>query len=96
MGRFDWIPPQVHLGPCSSVGMRPGTDRHTQTDRHTDGRDQYTFRLGLATPHAKCNEKIAGQKGSIDRLNLPLNTIKQRYTHSNTDKDWKLKHTVVK
>jgi len=26
--------------------MRRGTD--TQTDTHTDGRDQYTFRLGYA------------------------------------------------
>ena len=32
--------PKLHLGPCSNVGMRRGTDRHT------DGRDQYTFRLG--------------------------------------------------
>ena len=32
---------KLHSGPCSSVGMRPRTDRH----RHTDGRDQYTSRL---------------------------------------------------
>ena len=37
------IPPNLHPGPNSSVGMRRGTDR--QTDRHTDGRDQYTFRV---------------------------------------------------
>jgi len=30
-------------GPCSSVGMRPGSDRHT------NGRDHYTFRLGYAS-----------------------------------------------
>ena len=36
-----------HLGACSSVGMRRGTGRHT--DRHTDGRDQYTFRIGYAS-----------------------------------------------
>jgi len=42
------IPPnKLHPGPCSSVGMRRGTDR--QTDKHTDGRDQYTFRLGYAS-----------------------------------------------
>ena len=35
--------PKSHPGPCSSVGMRRGTDRHT------DGRDQYTFRLGYAS-----------------------------------------------
>ena len=37
------IPPNVHPGPCNSVGMRQGTDRHTH------GRDQYTFRLGYAS-----------------------------------------------
>jgi len=38
---------KLHPGPCSSVGMRRGTDR--QTHRHTDGRRQYTFRLGYAS-----------------------------------------------
>jgi len=43
--------PNFSLGPCSSVGMRRATDRQTQTetDRHADGRDQYTFRLGYAS-----------------------------------------------
>ena len=45
--------PKLHLGSCSSVGMRRGTDRQTQ--RHTDGRGQYTFCLGYM-PHAKCNK----------------------------------------
>jgi len=39
--------PKLHPGPCSSVGIRPRTDRHrdthTQTDRHTDARDHNTF-----------------------------------------------------
>jgi len=35
--------PKLHPGPCSSVGMQRGTDRRT------DGRDQYTFRLGYAS-----------------------------------------------
>ena len=35
-------PSKLHPGPCSSVGMWRGTDRHT------DARDQYTFRLGYA------------------------------------------------
>jgi len=34
---------KLHPGPCSSVGMRRGTDRHT------DGRDHYTFRIGYAS-----------------------------------------------
>ena len=33
---------KLHLGPCSSMEMREGTDRHT----YTDGRDYYIFRLG--------------------------------------------------
>jgi len=38
---------KLHLGPCSSVGVRPRTDTHAnrQTDRqtHTDARDHNTF-----------------------------------------------------
>jgi len=43
--------PKLHPDPCSSAGMRRGTDRHTdtQTHRHTDGRDHYTFRLRYAS-----------------------------------------------
>jgi len=37
------ISPNLHPAPCSSVGMR------RWTDRHTDGRDRYTFRLGYAS-----------------------------------------------
>ena len=33
--------PTIPPGPCSSVGMRRGTDR--QTDRPTDARDHYTY-----------------------------------------------------
>jgi len=38
---------KLYPGPCSSVRMRPGTDRQTdrQTHRHTDVRDHYTFRV---------------------------------------------------
>ena len=39
--------PRLHPGPCSNVEMRRRTD--TQTDTHTDARNQYTFRLGYAT-----------------------------------------------
>ena len=39
--------PRLHPGPGSSVGMRRGADRHA--DKHTDGRDQYTFRLGYSS-----------------------------------------------
>ena len=33
--------PKLHPDPCSSVGVRPRTDR--QTERHTDARDHNTF-----------------------------------------------------
>ena len=35
--------PKLHPSPRSGVGTRPGADRHT------DGRDQHTFRLGYAS-----------------------------------------------
>jgi len=38
---------KLHIGPCSSAEMWRGTD--IQTDTHTDGCDQYTFRLGYAS-----------------------------------------------
>ena len=39
--------PKLHPGPCSSVGMRRGTDRDTdrQIHRVTDCRDHYSFRV---------------------------------------------------
>jgi len=37
--------PKLHPGLCSSVGMRPWTDRHTDTHRHTNARDHNTFRV---------------------------------------------------
>jgi len=35
--------PKLHPGPCSSVGMQRGTDRHTDISGH------YTFCLGYAS-----------------------------------------------
>jgi len=35
--------PKLHPGPYSNVGIQ------RRTDRHTDGYDQYTFRLGYAS-----------------------------------------------
>ena len=42
-GQPSYHSPKLHPGPCSSVGMRRGADRHT------DGRGQYTFCLGYAS-----------------------------------------------
>jgi len=38
--------PKLHPGPCSSVGVRPRTDRHTDTQ---------TIHFASSTTHAKCN-----------------------------------------
>jgi len=48
--------PKLHLGPCSSVGVRPRTDR--QTHRHTDTQTRVaTIHFASSTTHAKCNER---------------------------------------
>jgi len=47
LGGAHYNSPKLYPPPCSSVGMRRETDRIT--DRHTDGRDHYTFRLGYAS-----------------------------------------------
>jgi len=44
------ILPKLHPGPCSSVGVMRGTDRHTQT-RVT------TIHFAWSTTRAKCNYK---------------------------------------
>jgi len=44
--------PKLHPGPCSSVGIRRGTDR--QTDTHTQTRVTTTHFVS-STTHAKCN-----------------------------------------
>jgi len=43
--------PNLHPGPCSSVGMRRGTGIYT------DGRGHYTFRLGYASSRNVINDK---------------------------------------
>ena len=59
--------PKLHPDPCSSVGVRPRTDR--QTDTQTDARDHYTFRV-VYTTHAKCNNnnKCTAVAETGDRL----------------------------
>jgi len=43
LGGTPYHSPKLHPGPYSSVGMWRRTDTYTQ--RHTDVRDQYTFRV---------------------------------------------------
>jgi len=45
--------PNLHPGPCSSAGMRRGTDRQTYADTQTAVTN---IHLAWAMPHAKCNE----------------------------------------
>jgi len=47
LGGIPYQSLKLHPGPCNSVGMRPRTDRQTdtETDRHTDARDHNTFRV---------------------------------------------------
>ena len=40
--------PKLHPGPCSSVGIRRGTDTHLAVN---------TIHFASATPHAKCNKQ---------------------------------------
>jgi len=53
LGVTPTIPPKLHPGPCSSVGMQPPTG--TQTDKQTR---VTTIHFASCTPHAKCSESI--------------------------------------
>ena len=66
----------LHLGPCSSMGMRRETDRHTDTQTHTHThththreRERETrvtnIHFASGMPHDKCNDiDIAEENGS--------------------------------
>jgi len=60
--------PKLHPGPCSSVGMRPGTDRQIDTQMA-----MANIHFASAMPHAKCNQHCsAAQTGR--QLHEILNT----------------------
>jgi len=44
------IPPKLRPGPCSSVGVMRGTDRHTEV------RDDYTVYFTLSATRAECSD----------------------------------------
>jgi len=53
LDRTPYHPPKLHPDPCSSVGMRRGTD---SSDTQTDTQMTVTnIHFAWATPHAKCN-----------------------------------------
>jgi len=43
LGGIPYHSLKLYPDPYNSVGMRPRTDTHTHTDRHTDARDHNTF-----------------------------------------------------
>jgi len=53
LGGIPYHSPKLHPGPCNSVGMRPRTDRQTQTDTQTR---VTTIHFASSTTRAKCNE----------------------------------------
>jgi len=48
---------KLHLGPCSSVGVRPRTDRQTDTQTRVT-----TIHFASSTTHAKCNNILVHPK----------------------------------
>ena len=55
--------PKLHPGPCSSVGMRRRTARHTHTGTHMHVTITH---FATATPHAKCNKRKIAQTTQHD------------------------------
>jgi len=52
-GTLSYHCPSLHSGPCSSVRMRWGTDRHTDTQTAVTN-----IHFTSATPHTECNDSI--------------------------------------
>ena len=61
--------PKLHTGPCSSVGVRPRTDTHTET-RVT------TIHFASSTTHAKCNDHASQQISLIGYTTSHFNVFK--------------------
>ena len=72
LGSMPYHTPKLHLGPCSSVGIRPRTD----TDRHTDAHDHYTF--CIVYDFTKCNyyKKPSYRWGTARRGRASWNLVK--------------------
>jgi len=54
--------PKLHPGPCSSVGIRPRTDRHTDTQTHRQTDTQTcvtTIHFASSMTHAKCKNSLS-------------------------------------
>ena len=69
--------PKLHSGPCSSVGMRRGTDRHT------DRRSLLIYiSLRLRLPHAKCN--YGKRPNIVNSAKRDHNAFTLSHTHAHT------------
>jgi len=57
LGGTPYHSPKLHPVPCSSVGMRRGTDTQTHRQTHTDTQTHVTtIHLASSTTYAKCNK----------------------------------------
>jgi len=63
LGGTPYHSPNLHLGPCSSVGMRRGTDTQTAVSN---------MHFASPTPDAKRNEAKNGREGSLTAMTLSL------------------------
>ena len=75
-------PANLHLGPCSSVGMRRGTDTDIQTA-------VTNIHFASATTHAKCNNVTTAAATHSDNVTTSFNfswqllgTVNQPWNHS--------------
>jgi len=71
----------LHLGPCSSVGMRRGTDTQTHIQTVVT-----TIRFASAMPHTKCNYGWILLKFREYTVSQKVPTFKQSVTLSNLNR----------
>jgi len=64
VGGIPYHSPNLHLGPCNSVGMRPRTDTHTDTQSRVT-----TVPFASSTCHATCNNAQLGRTPPVSRRN---------------------------
>ena len=78
--------PKLHQSACSSVGMRRGTDRHT------DGRGQYKF--PSAMPHVKCKQWVKCDLGDGRPLAATLQWFVLTHSHGSQSVNMPSVYTV--
>ena len=68
---------KLHPGPCSSVGVRPRTDAHTDTQTLVT-----TIHFASSTTHAKCNDPLSSYTPCSDsRRTCLLNVRSSLFTY---------------